>query len=139
MPSSFPSSSSNSFPYPLLLYTSQFLVSTFVCRCALHITFVCVCFLCFNYLIGWVGSVRRALCSGDSCSHLKWRLQSKPEKEKEYIRKHHTVHTEILYYTKTVPKQDICCKRRETMNTLTCEQINFVLLFCFHKTKNNEK
>lgn len=35
--------------------------------------------VCVSYLMGWVGSLlRRALCSADSCSHLKWRLQSKP-------------------------------------------------------------
>lgn len=32
-----------------------------------------------TYRMGSVGSRRRAFCSGESCSHWKWRLQSNPE------------------------------------------------------------
>lgn len=60
-----------------------------------------------TYLIGWVGSVRRALCSGDNCSHLKWRLQSKPEGEQQ-SKEHAWNNTEYRGYC-AVPKHQGHC------------------------------
>lgn len=120
----FPSSSSTSFPYLLLLYTSQFFVSRFVCICA-HI---CVRVFFMFQLLDWLGRVgptsslfRRQLLP------LKMETPIKAWEGNKCICKHHTVHIEILWN----PNIYIYWSNR----VCTCVQIIFVFLLCLHKTK----